>query len=385
VKRILFSLAAACFLCTGASTVQAYDKTTAFGSLDIMSPETAKAKLQTWLKEVGKSDPQTLAKLDASWKDKEAPVLDRVAASLALGEPIAAKLLAEARDTNGPAPLIVPAVFKDQKQSAFYRANLGLLYARALTNRLVYEEALATLNLFNAEQVVDPSSYLFHRAVCEHAMLQKPEASKSIRRLLNEADQLAPERYKTVAILMLVDMDTWKDKDLGDIGRKMENIERRLKIARGGPETQRQQREVLNRLDELIKKLENQKKKKPGDGKDGQPGQPGDGQDGQCPDGGSKPGSGPPGPPQGITPPTSPAQDSQQPPGVGGTGNAKKVQFKKLESQWDGLPPRERELALNELTMGMSPRHAEAVRNYFQNLTGKRKAVLHTRASLILH
>ena len=33
-------------------------------------------------------------------------------------------------------------------------------------------------------------------------------------------------------------------------------MQRRLDIARGGPETQRQQREVLNRLDELIKKLE---------------------------------------------------------------------------------------------------------------------------------
>ena len=80
---------------------------------------------------------------------------------------------------------------------------------------------------------------------------------------------------KTVATLMLLDMHTWQDKDLGDIARKMENIERRLDIARGGPETQRQQREVLNRLDELIKKLENQnknKKKKPGDPKDGKPG-----------------------------------------------------------------------------------------------------------------
>jgi hypothetical protein len=72
---------------------------------------------------------------------------------------------------------------------------------------------------------------------------------------------------------MLLDMHTWKDKDLGDIARKMDNIERRLDIARGGPETRRQQREVLNRLDELIKKLENAgKKKKPGDPKDGKPG-----------------------------------------------------------------------------------------------------------------
>src|SRR6185436_2878127 len=105
-----------------------------------------------------------------------------------------------------------------------------------------------------------------------------------------------------VATLMLLDMHTWKDKDLGDIAGKMDNIERRLDIARGGPETRRQQREVLNRLDEIIKKLENQdkKKKQPGDGP------PSDNGD-QCPDGGSKPG--PSGPPKGVNPSSNPAQD----------------------------------------------------------------------------
>jgi len=353
---------------------QTSDKTVDFGGLDSMSAETARSKVTAWLKDVGKSDAQTLAKLETIWKDNDSTVLDRLAASFALGDAVAAGLLTEARNTTGPAPIIVPSVFKDEKKAAFYRANLGLYYARALTHRRVYEEALATLKLFNAEQVADPSSYLFHRAVCEHAMLHKPEATKSIRRLLQEGALLAPERYKTVAVLMLVDMQTWKDKGLDDIARKMENIERRLEIARGGPETQRQQREVLARLDELIKKLENQKKKKQGDGppKDGQP-MPGDGQGDQCPDGGGPAGPpGPPGPPNGINPPSSPAQDSAQPAGVGGTGNVKKAQFKKLESQWDTLPPREREAALNELTAGMSTRHAEAVRNYFHNLTGKK-------------
>jgi len=239
-----------------------------------MSAETAKTKLAAWLKEVGKSDAATLQKLDAIWKDSQRSALDRMADSLALGDPIAAKLLAEARDPQAPAPIVLPAVFTSDKTSAFYRANLGLVYARALTNRRVYEEALDTLKLFGAEQVVDPAAYLFHRAVCEHALQQKPEATKTIHRLLEEGAAISPDRYKIVATLMLLDMHTWKDKDLGDIARKMDNIERRLDIARGGPETRRQQREVLNRLDELIKKLENadKKKKKPGDPKDGKPG-----------------------------------------------------------------------------------------------------------------
>ena len=76
---------------------------------------------------------------------------------------------------------------------------------------------------------------------------------------------------------MLLDMQTWKDKDLAAIARKMDNIERRLELARGGPVTQKLQKEVVLRLDELIKELENKAKKKPGQGQ---------GNGGGCPDGG---------------------------------------------------------------------------------------------------
>jgi hypothetical protein len=163
-------------------------------------------------------------------------------------------------------------------------------------------------------------------------------------------------------------MHTWKDKDLGDIARKMDNIERRLEIARGGPETQRQQREVLNRLDEIIKKLENNKKKKPGDGepKDGD-GKPGDG-DCECPDGGGPPGSGQSGPPKGVNPSSNPATDSANA-GGSSTGVVDEAKFKKYVENWGRLPPAEQRRALQDITQGMSPRHREAIINYFQNLT----------------
>jgi len=275
VKRIWLSLVCTTLLFGAGDTVLGQGKKpVSFGALETMSAADAKTKLAVWLKEVGKSDAATLTKLDAIWKDESRSTLDRMADSLALGDKIAASLIADARDASAPAPIVLPAVFKDEKTSEFYRANLGLVYARALANRRVYEEALDTLKMFQASQVADPAAYLFHRAVCEHAMQQKPEATKTILRLLEEGASISPDRYKTVATLMLLDMHTWKDKDLGDIARKMDNIERRLEIARGGPETRRQQREVLNRLDEMIKKLENQNKKKnkPGDPKDGKPG-----------------------------------------------------------------------------------------------------------------
>ncbi len=234
-----------------------------FGALEATKAETARAQAEAWLKQIGKADAATMQQFAAVWGREDRTVLDRVADSLALGNADAARLLEAARNPAAPAPVAVPALLRDAKQSLFLRANLALAYSRALSNRRVHEEALDSLKLFRPEQVVAPDSYLFHRAVCEHALLQKNDAARTINRLLEDSTS-APERYKTVSALMLLDMQMWKEKDLGTVARKMGNIERRLELARGGPQTQKLQKEVITRLDELIKELENKAKKNSG-------------------------------------------------------------------------------------------------------------------------
>ena len=113
--------------------------------------------------------------------------------------------------------------------------------------------------------MVDPSAYFFHKAVCEHALMLKDKADASIDRLLVDVTD-APERYRMVAALMHFDMVTWQEKDLGWIARKMDNIQRRLDLKRGGKNTQKQQKEVLVRLDEMIKEIENKQKSSGGSG-----------------------------------------------------------------------------------------------------------------------
>src|SRR5262249_58344549 len=114
---------------------------------------------------------------------------------------------------------------------------------------------LDTLKTVSPEQVIAPTAYLFHRAVCEHALLLQKDAGRTLGRLLDDAVD-APERYKTLAALMLLDMQTWKDKDLGAVARKMDNSERRLQLARGGPPTQEIQKDILRRPHELIQEEE---------------------------------------------------------------------------------------------------------------------------------
>lgn len=347
MTRLWLSPVALALMLGLASHAVGTEKTVSFGSLERPDAAAVKSRVLTWLKESGAKD---AGQFDAVWQHEERSLLERVADAIALGNPDAAKLLADARDPSMPAPIEVAAFFKDAKVPMFVRANVGLVYARALSNRRIYEEGLAVLRNFGAEHVVDPAAYLFYRAVSEHALLLKPEATRSIERLLEEAIGIAPERYKTVSTLMLLDMQTWKDKDLASIARKMENIERRLELARGGPVTQKLQKEVVLRLDEMIKKLENQAKSL------SNPNQ------GNCPSGGEKQGDGQPG-----NKAENPLQDSKIA-NQGGTGHVDPVKIRKLAEEWGRLPPRERMRNLQELTQGMSPRHREAIENYFKNL-----------------
>lgn len=223
------------------------------------SPETGRAVALAWLKTTGKADPATLQKFEAVWAQAGSSVLDRVTETIILVNPAAADLLASVGDPGAPAPTAIPALMKDAKTPAFVRANLGLAYAKTLVARRVDDEALEVLRLVKPSEVVDPAAYFFNRAVVEHSLLLKEDANRSIVGLLEDVTD-APERYKMLAVLMAYDMQSWQDKDLGDIARKMDKVERRLSISRGGPKTQKLQKEVIARLDEVIKKLENQAK-----------------------------------------------------------------------------------------------------------------------------
>jgi len=358
VIRHWVSLAVVGAVLLGGSAYGAEKKEVSFGALEAISPEAARAKAEVWLKETGKADAATLKQFAALWQRDDRTVLDRLADTFALGNADAAKALAQARDVKQPAPTEVPAVLKDPKQSGFFRSNLAVAYARALAQRKVYDEALEALKQVRPEQVADPSSYLFFRAVTEHSLLLKADADKTIKRLLRDAAD-APERYKTVSMLMLLDMTTWKDKDLGDIARKMKKVEDRLDLARAGDKTQKLQKEIVARLDELIKELENKAKQPPGGG--------------SCPNGGGCPDGGPPGgqpgPPSGSNP-SNPAAESGIA-GSSGTGKVDQAKLRKLMEQWGKLPPRDQARALQELTQGLSPRHREAIENYFRNIARK--------------
>jgi hypothetical protein len=313
-----------------------------FGTLKTPSADAARAQARDWLQTAGKAVDD--AAFNAVWTSDK-PLLDRVTETLTLGDQAAAKLMVDARDPAAPAPKEVPALLRDAKLPPFYRNNLALAYAKALAGKRVYEEALGALKAAVPEQVVDPAAFYFHKAVAEHALIQKKEAVQSIARLLDDVAD-CPERYKMVATLMYLDMQSWKDdeKDLSNIAKLMDNSERRLDLGRPGPKTQDIQKKIVFRLDELIKDIENQCK---------------NGGQCQCPGGGQQPGAGGQGP--------NPMPDSQIATNSGpGVVDQKKLQH--LAQNWGKLPEKERAKAMMELTKDLPPRYREVIENYFKTL-----------------
>jgi hypothetical protein len=335
-------------LCGGGSAwAQASKKASkepvSFGALRTAAADEAQAQALVWLKSTGKSDPATVKAFDAIWAQGERPVMDRVTDTLVLGDADAARLIQEARAPSSPPPLVTPALLKDAHRPVFYRANLALAYGKALSRRRVYEEALEALRLVKAEEVVDPSAYLFYRAVAEHSLMLKDDATRSVIRLLDDVSEV-PDRYKMVAVLIAFDMGSWQEKDLGAIARKMDNIERRLELARGGPKTQKIQKEVVARLDEMIKALENQCK--------------GNCNGGACPNGGQ---------PGNSNKPSSPQLDSYGGKNTG-PGNVDPKQLERIAQAWGTLPPKERAEAMQTLTRDMPAKYREVIENYFKKL-----------------
>jgi len=318
-----------------------------FCTLKATTPEAAREKAAAWLKSVGKFDQ---AAFDKVWVDDKRTVLDRTADSLALGSAEFAAVLADVRKVGAAAPAEVPAVLKDKKQDAFFRANAALAFARAAANKRAHEEALEALKAARPEDAVDPASFFFFKAVSEYATMNKDAASASIVKLLDDVAD-APDRYKMLATLMFFDMQSWlNDTDLANIVRLMDNSGRRLELARAGEKTQDIQKKIVFLLDKIINR-------DPGDGPrtPRPPGPPGNDPD-HHPQPGPNPGA------------DQNAPDSTIMPG-GGNGRVNEQQLRKIADSWGTLSPEKRAKIIEDINRDLPPKYKPLIDEYFKALS----------------
>jgi hypothetical protein len=157
------------------------------------------------------------------------------------------------------APLLPPkpTALEGDGVDKFYAANMGLYYGRYLAQRKMFDEALRVFRKVDVAQSVDPASYLFFKACCEHQLLLKEDGLKTIGTLLRNTEGV-PARYSTVATLMEVELKGLQLDSLNAASRLMKDSERRLDLARGGRKVQKVQDEIVTILDDIIEKLEQQ-------------------------------------------------------------------------------------------------------------------------------
>ena len=135
--------------------------------------------------------------------------------------------------------------------------NVHLWAARSFMHRQLFEECRALLERCDESLLIDPASYYFCKAVSEHHLLETEAALASLETLLERCSPL-PARYKNLGELMRYDLKQLKQKSLGEIAKKMTDVERRLQLGRSGEKVQQKQKEIIETLDEIIEKMEEQ-------------------------------------------------------------------------------------------------------------------------------
>ena len=321
--------------------------TVANGADDVFAPSAAadvRTRVTQWAAERGVMDKAVLERIAQEWSfgDASLPaeeVFDRVIRSLVLGDAESKKIVEACRDAMPIAAWPSDVIPLTDSMNEFARQHLRLYVGRFLAQRQLYEEALELLVAVDPKQVVDPASYFFQKAICEHQLLKKADALKSLGLLLNNT-QNVPARYTAVATLMRHDIEQLREASLGEVAKKMADVERRLNLGRGGEKTQKVEEEIIESLDEIIKKIEAQQSSGGGGGQGGNSNESG-----------------------------GAATDSTIK-GAKAPGDVDKKDIGN-KSGWGTLPPKKAVEAKNVINRNFPSHYREAIEQYFKKLANR--------------
>jgi hypothetical protein len=331
---------AAAWLAFGVAAVQAADEAEEFTKEPTWSAPAAKAVRADVLKWLDDS------KIDAAKRDTivktlwpespaEAPaageVLDRLVKTIAQVEPRSKALLDLCAKSHEVKKLPDFPLLTDDKTPAIVRNNLRLWYGRWLGQEKLYDESLEQISGLQTTDVVDPASLLFYQGVAYHWLLKKQPGLEAIGKLLERKKEI-PRRYVQLATLMQADLSGLKDPSLDHIDRRMNDVERRLDLARAGKKVRKEEDGIIASLDKLIEEKEKEQEEDSG-------------------------------PPQG-TQSTRPADISTLP-----SANAKGDADKKdigHKSGWGDLKPKEQAEALQDIGEEFPSHYRAVIEQYFR-------------------
>lgn len=272
-----------------------------------------------------------------------ADVLERLAQSLAKADEQVSELVTFCSTTSKRGRKLPEfSWLADSETPELVSHNMRLYLARWLVQQGYYDEAISWTDGLTTEEVVAPESLLFYRAVAHHQLVEADKSDTAIGRLLEVQDKL-PTRYQKLADLMRHDMEGLKDDSLDHISRRMEDVRRRLAQGRPGERVQGVEKGVIESLDKLIKKAEDQAQQQ------------------------SKMAAG-----SAKTPPSTPMQDSQ----IAELKAPGKVEQRDIGrgTGWGNLDDKDREKAMQEIGREFPSHYREVIEEYFRRLAAEESA-----------
>jgi len=306
----------------------------------------AQARVRDWMSSHNFVDSPQANSVDAIWKSPDGQLLpaesllNRVLHSFAAVHSPTADFLGQlklpSRSLSIPDPR---SLYNTKELGTFYDTNLRVYFARYLTHRQLYEEALETLSGASLAETVDPAGMLFYRATCQKALGLRDEGLDTLKLLLTRTEG-GPPRYQSIGALMQTDLEGLEEKSLDDIANKMSDVKRRLLLARAGEKTQKVEKEIVDLLEEMIKKKEDQAKQQQQQQQQGKAGQ------------GNKS--------------SNPLKDSQVK-GSTAPGEVDKKKFKTGPS-WGNMDEKERAKAKNAISRDFPPYYRQTIEEYFRKL-----------------
>jgi len=225
----------------------------------------------------------------------------------------------------------------------FVAANAAYYHARSLVERGLLEEAEAALlrATDSAHSIDARTPYAPHlwflRGYCESSNLRFDEALTSLRHLADRyAD--APEAIRAGGRQLLLEVERRDSTELGQATRLMVYSAQRLRAADAAERTRQRQQEIVDLLDKLIRKAEEQEQQCAG----GSPGRT----------------------------PARPAEQSRSAPGqaAGDHRDLHSAPPANPGEQWGQLPPAEREKILQSLRERFPSRYRQLVEQYYRSL-----------------
>ena len=302
-------------------------------SWSIPSSADVERRLAAWL-DASAAPAEARAAALAAWNDAAGTpdLLDRVMAACAAFDPRCAALVL---DLDADREWLTAS-----DMHPFVLDTVKLWLGRECVRLDRFDDGLALLADLDLATAVDPATLLFHRAACQHWLLEADASVESLDRLLERAGEI-PVRYERVARLLRADIAALEEESLDHIARRMRDVTRRLDQGRAGPRTRAVQDGVIESLDKLIAKLEEQQQQcqSSGGGGGGAAGRGGQGK---------------------------PMDDSRIAEGKG-PGEVTRRDLGGTDG-WGNLPPHQRDEALQQIGREFPAHYREAIEQYFKRL-----------------